>query len=224
MSNNQEFISAIGRSDQEQEPTPSPSPDQTKRNSLNERIYQVYLINGVGHKLPKESASTQQEQWQQVDTCLQPERVGFRSSLNQVKRQLFRIPRSYRKCTQPKRRRGSTEAFNFKPLRSQIGRKSIRRGFLWHTRREVLEQMLQDTIELEMAYAAEQSVCQLILDTIESIPNMCPAVVELLKQRTKRNEAQNDRFQMRESENLIIFAKHIFSLCDDKQGYDPGCC
>ncbi|KAH8416375.1 hypothetical protein KR222_000801 [Zaprionus bogoriensis] len=211
------FPSVIGCSEQEQEP--HPSPHQTKRSSLNELIRQVYLINGLGHKLPKGSASTRQEQWKQVDTCLQPERVSVRSNLRRVKRQLFRAPRSNRKSTQPKRREccEDTEAFYFKPLRSQIGRKYIRRGFLWDTRGEVLEQMLRDTLEQEMAYPPGRSVCQLILDAVESIPDMCPAVVERLTQRAKRMEAkfvndqlrhaaQKDRFQMRESVNSMLFA------------------
>ncbi|KAH8412018.1 hypothetical protein KR222_006944 [Zaprionus bogoriensis] len=258
---NQVFIfnSPIGSSDQElivyQKPghcvvykrehliinNPANYQSPTKRSFLNECIRQVYLINGLAHQMHWDHStlqSTRQELWQQVDACLKPENLRVRTSLQRVKRQLFRVSRRNRKSTHPKRSQswGNTKAFHFKPLRPQIGRKNIRRGFLWHTRRTVLEEMLRENLQREMVNTP--AVCQRILGAVENIPDISPAVIERLTQRAKRMEdmyvtdqlrraVENHRIMMEESVRSILYAKQLFSLIqrhEENQGFQPGCC
>ncbi|XP_017860308.1 PREDICTED: uncharacterized protein LOC108611964 isoform X1 [Drosophila arizonae] len=152
----------------------------TKRSFLNECIRQLYIINGLVHKLnwaPNTLVCTQQELWHQVNMCLQPERLSARNaSLQRVKRQLFRETQRKRKATSSVRGQvWGTQVFNFKPMRSRIGRRHIRRGYLTVARQIVLQQLIRENVKREMT--GTSAICQTIINATEGIYNVNATVI-----------------------------------------------
>lgn len=152
----------------------------TKRSFLNECIRQLYIINGLAHKLlwaPNTSLASRQELWQQVDLCLQPERLSAHSaSLQRVKRQLFRETRRSRKCTPSVRGQlWGTQVLYFRPMRSKLGRRNIRRGYMTVARHIVLQQMIRENLKREMIHTP--AVCQSVINAAEGIFNMNAGVI-----------------------------------------------
>ncbi|EDW03821.1 uncharacterized protein LOC6561749 [Drosophila grimshawi] len=152
----------------------------TKRSFLNECIRQLYLINGLAHKLhwaPSATLSNRLELWQQVDICLKPERVCPKdASLQRVKRQLFRESQRLRK-TKP-RVRGQlwgTQVFNFRHMRQKIGRQHIRRGYLGVARKMVIEQLIRENIRREIIETP--SVCQNVISAADGIFNVNASLI-----------------------------------------------
>lgn len=214
----------------------------TKRSFLNECIRQLYIMNGLAHKLhwaPSTSLSNHQEIWQQVDTCLQPERMSVRSAcLQRVKRQLFRESRRKRKRCQTLRSKvwGGTEGSNFKPLRHKIARPHIRRDYLKSARQTVLQQLIRENLKREMINTP--AVCQSIINAAEGIYNVNASVVNRLTERAKRMEAtfmqeqvrravQNHQLILEESVRSILYAKQLFRLIenqDENHILERSCC
>lgn len=129
----------------------------TKRSFLSECIRQLYLMNGMGHKMywctsTATALCTQNEIWHQVNSCLRPERLSPRTeSLKRVKRQLFRDPRADRKNPKPvKGKVWGTQVFSFKAMREKLGRKHIRRGYLRIARKNALHEMVREHLRREM--------------------------------------------------------------------------
>ncbi|KAH8411913.1 hypothetical protein KR222_002341, partial [Zaprionus bogoriensis] len=199
--------------------------NQAKRRYLNECINLTYWTNGLGHKVPFNPDAplpSRKELWQQVDTCLKPENLVVRTSLPRVKRKLFHVAKRDRKSSNPKRSQscGGTRAINFKAMRSQIGRKKIRPGFLSNTRRAILDEIIRANEERQKINTP--SVCQRILDAVESMPNITADVIERLTQRAKdmedmyvteqiRRTLQSNRIK-EESVRSILYAKQLFGL------------
>nr|XP_016933724.1 uncharacterized protein LOC108012798 [Drosophila suzukii] len=154
----------------------------TKRSFLNECIRQLYLMNGMGHKMywrttSAMALSTPGEVWHQVNSCLLPERLTpLKESLKRVKRQLFRDPRADRKNPKPlKGRVWGTQVFCFKSMREKIGRKYIRRGYLTIARREALQEMIREHLQREMV--CSPAVCNTVISAGDGIFNANARVI-----------------------------------------------
>ncbi|XP_022224505.1 uncharacterized protein LOC111075493 [Drosophila obscura] len=153
----------------------------TKRSFLNECIRQLYLMNGMVHKLywgtSSASLATPGELWHQVDSCLQPERITKKiESMKRVKRQLFREPRCGRKTTKPVRGKvWGTQVFSFRPMREKIGRRYIRRGFLRPARQTVLQQLICENLKREII--CSPAVCKTVISAAEGIFNVNASVI-----------------------------------------------
>ncbi|KAL7741171.1 hypothetical protein ACLKA6_018195 [Drosophila palustris] len=214
----------------------------TKRSFLNECIRQLYIMNGLGHKLHWEqttSPSNRQEIWKQVNTCLQPERLSVRSaSLQRVKRQLFRESRRNRKRAQTQRSQvwGGTKGSHFKPLRHKIERRHIKRSYLESGRQRALQQLIRESLRREMINTPK--ICQRIINATERIFNVDAEVIERLMERAKRMEAlyiqeqmrrvvENQQVILEESVRSMLYAKQLFSLIEkqeEQNDEDHGFC
>ncbi|ALC40115.1 CG14014 [Drosophila busckii] len=207
----------------------------TKRSFLNECIRQLYLMNGFAHNLhwsSSNSPNSRQEIWQQVDNCLQPERLSPRSaSLQRVKRQLFRESLRQRKGTP--RSRGKlwgTQAFNFKPLRQQIGRHHIRRGYLAAARQIVLRQLIHENLKREImnTTTATEGVIRVTAQRLLANQARAPCPLHphgpgshklrsqeaLLTQQEMRRAVQSHQRILEESVRSFFYAKELFRLIE----------
>ncbi|EDW80255.1 uncharacterized protein Dwil_GK21056 [Drosophila willistoni] len=154
----------------------------TKRSFLNECIRQLYLMYGLGHKLhwePNTSLASREKIWQQVDVCLQPERVTLkRASVERVKRQLFREDRLSRKNRKPARgNTWGTQVLNFKPMRHKIGRSHgyIRRDYFRCARHNVLQQLIYEKLKREVI--CSPAVCQSVIGAADGIFSVNSGVI-----------------------------------------------
>ncbi|KAH8246518.1 hypothetical protein KR038_007942 [Drosophila bunnanda] len=154
----------------------------TKRSFLNECIRQLYLMNGMFHKMywcstSAVALSTPTEVWHQVNSCLQPERLSAKTeSLKRVKRQLFREERGDRKNPRPlKGKLWGTQVFYFKSMREKLGRRHVRRGYLKIARQSALQAMICENLQREMI--CTPAVCRTVISAAEGIFNVNAGVI-----------------------------------------------